>query len=156
MDPNPYSTPQASHAPSLEGAVPPAAVEALARTRGWVTFLAVLLFIGIGLFALVGVGFLIAALLGQGAGIGGAEFLIILPILLVVGVFYLLPALAFNRYSRSIRDLVASPQPANLEAAVDAHRRIWKLFGILTITFIGIYFVAIFIAVAFVVAAPLM
>jgi hypothetical protein len=148
MDPNPYSAPQAAHAPSIAGAVPHGAVEALARTRGWVTFLAVLFFIVIGLFALGGVGLIVAAILGQSAGVGGPEMLIALPLLLIVAVFYLFPALALNRYSRSIRDLVANPQPAQLEAAVDAHQRIWKLFGILTIVFIGLYFVAIFIAVA--------
>jgi len=147
---NPYAPPQgpaaaayhdASAEVSLDGNVPDAIVEPLRKTKGWVTFLAVVGFIGTGLMGLVGL-----FMLGAGRLVPGLPPAFGL-IYLVLGAVYVAPSVLLIRYGSAIGRLVRDPRMERLVVALDHQRSFWKLIGVMTAVVIALYPVGIIVAV---------
>jgi hypothetical protein len=81
-----------------------------------------------------------------------AVFLVVHPLL---GLLYFFPSLYLLRYADEIREFVASREEAQLEAALSAQRSFWKFVGVITVTFLGVFILAMLIGlVAAVVSHP--
>jgi len=143
---NPYAPPQAGDPympgdgiPVEAGAVPDTVVEQLRRTRGWVTFMAIVGFLGAGLLVLIGVVMVGAGTLGPTggklpAGVGLAYVL--------MGAFPIFPSLHLLRYGSAIGRLVRDPRLERLVVALGHQRSYWKLVGIMTAVMIALYPIA--------------
>lgn len=146
--------------PHQGGAVSQPVVDALVRTRGWVLFISVLLWLGVagmlmGGVAMIGIGLLggtmadqVSAEMGEAMGAEGGWVVAAMGVFyLVLAVFYIYPALKLGKYASCISSLRATPSQSNLAAALEQQRGFWKFFGVLMILFIALYFVIIFVAV---------
>lgn len=131
-------------------------VDILKRTRGWVLFFSVLLWIGVGFLLLGGVALIGVALVGGAMGeqIGQAMGMQEVGMIVAMGAFYLVfsllyiyPALKLGKYASRISDLARQPNQAALAAALDEQRAFWKFVGVLTLLIVVLYFAIIVIAI---------
>lgn len=138
-------------APSGTVSVTERALAALGRTRPWVMLWAVLLFIGAALSALGAAAMLlIGAMDGEFAD--EPIFMIVLALLyLVMGVTYFFAGFYLTRYFVAIGTTTRLRRPEDLEAAIVAQMKFWRVTGIVLVALIVIY--VIVIAAAFVWAA---
>lgn len=153
MEPaNPYATPSAnpygSNPLSMEGSVAAETIAPLAGTKGWVQFMSILLWIGVGFMILGGIGMMTAGSLmadviaktqpnspmaGKGFVLGmGAMYLL-------MALFYVYPAIKLWSYGSRIGALKNSLSLADLNAALHEQRRFWKFTGIVVIVMMCIY-----------------
>jgi hypothetical protein len=153
MEPtNPYATPSAnpygSNPLSMEGSVAAETIAPLAGTKGWVQFMSILLWIGVGFMILGGIGMMAAGSVlsstiaktqpnnpfaGQGFMLGmGAMYLL-------MAVFYVYPAIKLWSYGSRIGKLKSSLSVADLNASLHEQRRFWKFTGIVVIIMMIIY-----------------
>jgi len=153
MEPtNPYATPSAnpygSNPLSMEGSVAAETIAPLAGTKGWVQFMSILLWIGVGFMILGGIGMMTAGSLmadviaktqpsspmaGKGFMLGmGAMYLL-------MAVFYVYPAIKLWSYGSRIGALKNSLSLSDLNAALHEQRRFWKFTGIVVIIMMCIY-----------------
>lgn len=146
---NPYSAPVSNPYGAGSGSadsVSPSTIQALLGTKGWVRFMSVMVWIGIG-FMLIGAGFIgIASVIGlSGAGgnspFGGAEMIALAGIYGLMAVLYVYPAIKLWAYASRITALAATRTVADLDAALTEQRRFWKFTGILFIVLICAYIV---------------
>jgi hypothetical protein len=142
---NPYQPPHASLDRAVVAPtafeVPHEVLEPLQQTKPWVTFLAILGFIGTGLIVVVGLG--IFAMGGQGQLKGWMGGLYIL-----LGVFYLMPSLLLFRYGSSIGRLTVTRESRDLTDALTRQKSFWRLCGIATLVIMCLYAVAIVLGIA--------
>lgn len=136
-------------------AVGAAVVDQLRRTRGWVLFFSVMLWIGavfliLGGVAMVGMGVLAGAggafteeLSKDFAAMGGMA--VIGVVYFVMAFFYIYPALKLGKFAARIKDLTATPSEQNLVAALNEQRAFWKYVGVMMIVMFAIYLVFIII-----------
>jgi len=139
-------------------AVSAAVVDQLKRTRGWVLFFSVLMWIGaiflvFGGIMMIGMGIFAGATGGFGkelsqefAAMGGMAAIGV--VYLVLAIFYFYPAIKLGKFAARIRDLASAPSERNLVAALNEQRAFWKYVGIMMIVFFVLYFVAIIIGIA--------
>jgi hypothetical protein len=139
-------------------AVSAAVVDQLKRTRGWVLFFSVILWIGavflvLGGVLMIGMGAFAgsAGVFGKGplnemAGVGGMA--VLGAVYLVMAIFYFYPAIKLGKFAARIRDLSSAPSERNLVAALNEQRAFWKYVGIMMIVFFVLYFVFIVIMIA--------
>lgn len=143
MENNPYSAPasnlfESASATGSEG-VTPTAVAHLQKTKPWVQFLAILLFIMAGLMilggALTAVGGGIGAMAtgGENAAFAAGTMVGVAIFYALLGLLYLYPAIKMWKYGNRIADLVTSRRAADLEAALNEQRVVWKFWGVITI-----------------------
>jgi hypothetical protein len=153
MEPtNPYATPSAnpygSNPLSMEGSVAAETIAPLAGTKGWVQFMSILLWIGVGFMILGGIGMMTAGSLmadviaktqpnspmaGKGFMLGmGAMYLL-------MALFYVYPAIKLWSYGSRIGALKNSLSLSDLNAALHEQRRFWKFTGIVVIVMMCIY-----------------
>ena len=148
---NPYAPPQAGPTHVLAddqpagGDVPDAVVEPLRRTKPWVTFLAVLGFIGTGLMGLCGLFFLAvtSSIPNMPSGFSTGMGLVYL----VLAAVYVFPSLYLLRYGSAIGRLVRDPRMERLVVALSQQRSFWTLVGIITAVLVGLYPVTIVVIV---------
>lgn len=148
---NPYVSPgepvsgfDAPLEPGEGGTITPRIHTALAQTRPWVLFLAILGFIGGGLMVLVGL-----IVIAAGAAVGGRNFAIIQAIICLLGSpFCLVPSYFLFRYGQQIGRFLRSSGTRELENALTAQKSFWKLVGILMILLMALYAVMIAIVLA--------
>lgn len=123
-------------------------LDALRRTKPWVTFLSILGFIFTGLLALLALmmfatGGMWTAMSHQpGApAFFGPAFGIGMGVLyLVLGVFmYLLPCLILFRYSTAIGRIASGDAQEAMEEALSKQQSFWKYLGILAIVLLVLY-----------------
>ncbi len=120
-------------------------LEAMRRTRPWVTMFAILSFVGGGFLVLGGIGMMFAGAAGgpaamMGPGIG-------LLYLLIAGFYFVVGKLLWN-YRSGIEGFLASGGSAGmLAAAIDRQASFWKFVGILSLVMMVLYFVVIVIAI---------
>ncbi|MDZ4289170.1 MAG: DUF5362 family protein [Prosthecobacter sp.] len=145
MESNPYSSPSAnlfgSTGSTLSEAVSQGTISQLQGTKPWVRFMAVLLFLG-GIM-MVGLGLIMGVATGMGgmalpqgqAGnpFGGASMVVIGVVYSLMGLLYLYPAVKLWKYGTKIGDLIKSRSVADLEAALNEQRIVWKFWGVMTI-----------------------
>jgi hypothetical protein len=130
---NPYQPPTSAYDSGYTAAdagpiVTDRIVQGMRKTKPWVTFLAVLGFIGAGFSALGGLGMLLGGASSEipgGAGIGLAY--------LVIAGLYFAPALFLFRYGSSIGKMLAGGGLPELENAVESQASFWQLTGVLVI-----------------------
>ena len=134
-------------------AVGAAVVDQLRRTRGWVLFFSVMLWIGavfliLGGLAMIGISLLggAAGSMGNFGGMGMQEagvFAGMAGFYIVMAFFYIYPALKLGKFAARIKDLTATPSEQNLVAALNEQRAFWKYVGVMMIVMIAIYIVFI-------------
>lgn len=152
--PNPYTSPQANlfgSSSSSGGAITPGVILQLQKTKPWVRFFSVMMFLGAAFMVLaalvmgvMGAAFGSAALEGKGspamqAGFGAG----MAAIYGVMAVLYIYPGIKLWKYADRIRDLQNSADAAMLEAALNEQRAFWKYVGVMIIVMICLYAVAI-------------
>lgn len=144
---NPYSAPSGTvaypgtYSATPSGEVSQGAIEALRQTRPWVFFLAVLGFIGSGLMVLGG---LSLAAVGAFMASSSTEFPPWLGLIYVVlAPIYVAPSVKLVKYAGAIRRLMASGSSAELERALIEQKGFWKLVGIMVITLLVVYVIAV-------------
>ena len=145
IEANPYQAPtvvsETLSVAAQKRELPDAMIEALQQTRPWVTFLAILGFIGCGLMALMSVVLLAAgSLLKQGkqdfpAWIG----LVYLPLALI----YVPPSVFLLRYGRTLSAFLATGSLDSLTDAMRHQKSFWRFLGILTIIILMTYVLAL-------------
>jgi hypothetical protein len=137
-------------------AVSAAVIDQLRRTRGWVLFFSIMLWIGavfllVGGLIMIGIGLLGGAgsAMGEMSGMGAAEAGVMAGmafVYLILAVFYIYPALKLGKFAARIRDLAAVPSEQNLVAALNEQRAFWKYVGIMVIVMIALYIVIFAVA----------
>lgn len=157
---NPYSSPQSNlfGGTSASGGdgVTQGVILQLQKTRPWVRFIAVLMFIISALMLLAGV--LMGAFGATGgfkpAGGGSAAFnagfgVGMAALYAFIAVLYMYPALKLWKYADRIRDLVNSRQGIDLEKALNEQRAFWKFVGVMIIVLLVLYFFIFVAAIGF-------
>ena len=111
------------------------AVEPLRKTKPWVRFLSVVMYICNALLVIAGVFSIIGAGRTEnppiliGAGIGYILFAIL----------YFFPAYFVWGYANRIQEFAAQPTERGLVAALSSQKKIWKFVGIVTLIVLCIY-----------------
>ncbi len=151
MESNPYSSPAANLFGSTSGtsveSVSAGVINQLKRTKPWVRFMGVLLWIGVIFMSLAA-----AAMLLGGATMGNVMaqanpgmptgFMTGIAVLYIfLAVLYMFPAIKIWKYGTSIGKLVKSGSNADLEEALNQQRGFWKFVGIMAIIMIVVYIV---------------
>ena len=135
-EPNPYASPASDAAQpgrvaiDEDRVITPEVLEALAQTRPWVVFMAVLGFIGAGFLVLVAVGTFAFGTFNR-VPIGGAGFAAIL--YLGIAAVYLFGSLHLWRYGASIKLMREGYGVHALADALREQRSFWRLAGIVAI-----------------------
>jgi len=141
-DLNPYRPPL-SH-DGGDTPVPPTIVQLLRQTRPWVTFLAILGFIGAGLMCLGGFAVMAIGSLGP----KGLPWPIGFVYILMAGL-YIFPSLFLFRYGVAIRELLDRDGMNALTEAIARQKSFWRLVGIATLVILCLYVLLFFGAIAF-------
>ena len=116
------------------GRVSARTAEIMARTKGWVRFIAVVLFVNFGIS-------IISTLVSLGSenrlasGPSGLGRFFGMGVMLLL---YLYPAVKLNSYASRIGVLLQSGLPRDLEAALNEHRAFWRYLGIVAIVLLSI------------------
>ena len=114
------------------------AMQSLRGTKPWLRFVAIMLFIGGGLFCLGVVITMVAA------GTTSEWALLIASLMYgVIATVYLMLGVYLNRYATHLNGLLTYRREDHLELAFEAQRKFWRLLGIVIIAAIGLYLVAI-------------
>lgn len=158
---NPYSSPQANlfsgSSVSSADMVTQGAMLQLKKTKPWVRFISVMMFIGAGFMLLLAVVMAVVGSAGmmQQAGspfgdkLSGTAFGVGMAALYgLFSVLYIYPALKLWKYADRIRDLCNSMNSIDLEKALNEQRAFWKFVGVMIITMFALYFVIIIVAMA--------
>jgi hypothetical protein len=163
MESNPYSSPAANLFGSTSGtsaeSVSAGVISQLKRTKPWVRFIGVMMWIFVVLMLLVAAGMIIG-----GSAMGSimektnpgmpAGFMAGMGAMYVLLAFlYIYPAVKIWKYGTSIGKLVLSGSNADLENALDQQRGFWKFIGIMMLIMIIIYAIAIVVMIGFAAAA---
>lgn len=155
---NPYSTPSANpygvSAVATGDAVSPSTIAQLNGTKGWVRFMSILMWIGVGFMLLAAAGMGVVSAMGLAKStspspFGGKEIIFLAVIYGVMAFVYIYPAIKLWKYANRIGSLAASRSVADLDAALNEQRGFWKFIGIMTVIMISLYFVAVIGFVAF-------
>ncbi len=127
----------------MSGRVSPRVLDIMQRTKGWVRFIAVLLFINFGLTIINAV-----ITMNSPRRFGGDEERIGQVIgVAVMLVLYLYPAVKLNSYASRIGALLQGSRTADLEAALNEHRAFWRYVGIVAIVLMSIFVLFIFVGI---------
>jgi len=121
-------------------------IEALRQTKPWVTFLAVLGFIGCSLMVIGGLVMLVsgAAIGGmKGGAIGGALGLVYI----LMALLYFFPSYYLLQYGGGIKRFMLSRTSPDLESALNSQKSFWRFVGILTAIVMCIYAVVLVVAI---------
>ncbi len=148
MESNPYNSPSAnlfgSSSQTTTEAVPSEAITQLQRTKPWVRFFGVMMWIGSMLMLLGGAAFLLLALIGltspAATGMPKEMMVGMAGGYIVVGFLYIYPTIKIWGYGTAIGRLVSSRSADDLVKALDMQRSFWKFVGIMMIILFSMYF----------------
>lgn len=157
MESNPYNSPSAnlfgSSSQTTTEAVPSEAITQLQRTKPWVRFFGVMMWLGSALMLLGGAAFLLIALSGLASSAAAGmpkEMMVGLAVAyILMGFLYIYPTIKIWAYGSAIGRLVTSRSADDLVKALDMQRGFWKFIGIMLIILMVMYFlffVAMFVA----------
>ena len=130
-----------SGAVGISGRVTPQIIDIMLRTKGWVRFIAVMLFINFGITIINLIVTMNAPSRFGGDAERNGQFIGIGVALLL----YLYPAVKLNSYASRIGALLQSARTGDLEAALNERRGFWRFVGIVTIVLVSIFVLFIFI-----------
>lgn len=141
---NPYLSPSSNLGgqesfSSANGGVTQGVVSQLARTKGWVRFMSVLMYICAGMMILGGVVMLAA---GSQVRSAGAPVAAVAVFYIIMAIFYIYPAVKLGAYATAIARLIATGGVGDLENALDQQRAFWKFVGIMMIVMFGLMIIA--------------
>jgi hypothetical protein len=153
MESNPYNSPSAnlfgSSSQTTTEAVPSEAITQLQRTKPWVRFFGVMMWIATVVMVLGGVAFLLIAMAGlaspEAGGMPKAVMVGMAGAYVLIGFLYIYPTLKIWGYGTAIGKLVNSRSADDLVKALDMQRAFWKFLGVMMIILFAIYFL-IFVA----------
>ena len=120
------------------------AISFLNETRKWVSFLAILGFIGIGLMVLFGffastiLGFMASELGGPAAGFSGLFGILYI----FIALLYFFPVMYLYKFGSKLKLALNSRDSGALESAFENLKSHYKFLGIFTIIGIGFYILA--------------
>lgn len=173
METDPYSTPTANpyggSNPANADMVSAAAVRQLAATKPWVRFISIMTFIGAGFMLLAAFGMVMMGIVGTAATVapharnqianpfvGGMGFGLA-ALYVVLAVVYIFPGVKLWKYGSAIAGLIQSGRDEDLVSALNQQRSFWKFVGIMMISIVCLYILAIiaFVIVGAVTAAKL-
>jgi len=141
---NPYQSPEVASKPSDGGGWDSSlnsAADMLRKTKPWVRFMSVMMFIGSAFMALGGA-IMMAAGAARAPGMPGAVFGLVY---ILMAILYIIPAVFLWRYADRIGSFMLRRTPAELTHALEAQKSFWKFVGILTLIVLCIYaLIAIF------------
>ena len=148
MESNPYNSPSAnlfgSSGQTTMEAVPSEAITQLQRTKPWVRFFGVMMWLATGLMVLGGAAACLIALAGVvspgSAGMPKEMMIAMAGLYVFVGFLYIYPTIKIWGYGTAIRKLVDSRSADDLVKALDMQRAFWKFIGIMMIILFSIYF----------------
>ena len=157
MEPaNPYATPSAnpygSNPLSMEGSVAAETIAPLAGTKGWVQFMSILLWIGVGFMVVAGIGMAAAGTMvadtiaktqPTNPMANKAFVLAMAGLYVLMALFYVYPAIKLWAYGSRIGKLKNSLTTADLNAALHEQRRFWKFAGIMVIVMVTLYILVV-------------
>lgn len=157
MEPaNPYATPSAnpygSNPLSMEGSVAAETIAPLAGTKGWVQFMSILLWLGVGFMVIAGIGMAAAGTMVADTiaktqptnPMANKAFVLAMGgLYLLMALFYVYPAIKLWAYGSRIGKLKNSLTTADLNAALHEQRRFWKFTGIMVIVMMSLYILVI-------------
>lgn len=109
----------------------PYAISRLVASKGWVRFISVLHFVYFGILLIAGISMMVIMSTASAGGIGAVGFLL----LVVMGLLIFLLGLGLSRYASAMSRLVHSNHPLDLEVAMVAQMKFWRLAGILSIIY---------------------
>ncbi len=153
---NPYESPSLSQETGVpsetSAAITQGVLDQLRRTKPWVRFISVLMFIGAGFMMLIGVVMGVMGGFGAMAAPEGVAFglgfgVVMALIYGALALLYIYPAMKLWKYASRIAVLLDSGHPVELEAALNEQRKFWKFMGVVTIVVMVLYLVAIIVAV---------
>ena len=129
--------------------VTPRVVELLGQTVPWVRIMAILMFIGSGLMLLAAAAMVLLGMTVRGAG-GPQAFIgcIYIPFALL----YIVPAIFLWRYAAHAKAFCITRHEQSLEEALQAQKSFWKFVAITALVVIGLYILALLVALVAVVA----
>ena len=127
----------------FSGRVSPRVVSIMSRTKGWVRFIAVMMFLNFGItiintFVTIGSQQGVVGDARRAGQIFGAVLVMLL---------YLYPAVKLNSYASRIGVLLQSGQSGDLEIALNEHRAFWRYVGIVALVFMSIFVIALFVGI---------
>ncbi|TDU63156.1 hypothetical protein EI77_04477 [Prosthecobacter fusiformis] len=165
MESNPYTSPSANLFGSTGSEmeiVPQDVITPLVRTKFWVRFISVMLWISVALMLLSGVVMGIGAVTGMGndmptgsASMQAGMFMGMSVMYILLSLFYIFPAIKLWSYGTQIANLAASRSTLDLMKALNTQRSFWKFVGVLTLVSIILGIVAVIGVVAFGAAAAM-
>jgi membrane-anchored glycerophosphoryl diester phosphodiesterase (GDPDase) len=125
-------------------------VEALQRTKPWVRFMSVIMFILLALMILGALAMLVGGLVGMGrmGARGGLPMAAASLLYVLIAILYAPPAIFLWKYASNIASM-AENQAWGMEQALRSQKSFWKYVGILTLVVMVVY--AIILAVMLVV-----
>lgn len=135
---NPYQSPEVTSKPNDVGRWDSSlnsAADMLRKTKPWVRFMSVIMFIASAFMALGGAFMMAAGAVGS-PGISGAFVGIVY---VVMAVLYIIPAVFLWRYADRIGSFLLQRTPVALTHALEAQKSFWKFVGILTLIVICLY-----------------
>ena len=139
---NPYQAPTSLDSVSHSGPeVSPDVIRALAGTKGWVRFIAVLGFIVTAIMLLACLGMLLGG--NTSRGFYPMNPSVLAGVYFVVTVLYFYTAFKLNQYASKIGSFIFNASQENLVLALDAQRGFWKFVGIMVIIVIVAYLLVI-------------
>ena len=155
MPSDPYAGQQMPPAPPV---ITSAMMEYLKQTKPWVRFISILGFIGTGFLLLLGL-FLVlgASVLSSrfGSAFGGVPAALIGLIYLVLGAFYILPAVFLFRYASGIQKALTVDLMSGVEDALRSQKSFWRFVGVLMLILLILQvIVLVFLILALVLASP--
>ncbi|MCE9519267.1 MAG: DUF5362 domain-containing protein [Verrucomicrobia bacterium] len=164
MEPNnPYTSPQSNlfggSAATSGESVTQGVLLQLQKTKPWVRFMSVMVFIGAGFMLLAGVAMGVMGAAGALKGTGASSAFSagfgfgLTAVYALIAVLYIYPGMKLWKYANYIRDLLASRQVIDLEKALNEQRAFWKFFGVMMIVVLAIYFVIAIVGVIMGIAA---
>lgn len=125
----------------------PRAIEFLRETRKWANFLAVLGFIGLGIFVLTAL--FMGAVMGSLGRIGGSNFngFMVSFVYIIIALIYFFPILYLYRFAAKLKMALNTNNNTALEASFQNLRSHYKFIGVLTIIMMAFYFLSFFIMI---------
>jgi hypothetical protein len=153
---NPQENPVVSVSPPPGVALTENARIYLDQTRPWARFIAVLIFISVGMMALASFALIFIGIVGgsapafMGARSDMNPIMLVFPglLYLAMSVLYIAPGIFLSRFATGIRNLRDNPQDSVLEDLLKHQKSFWRYVGILTLIAVVLMVVIIVFAIA--------